>query len=216
MDLIETGDHYVLRADLPGLSEKDVNIELDSDVLTISGQRNATRNDENGGYRRVERSYGSFSRSLTLPKGIDPEAVEASFEQGVLEVRIPKPEQVKPRKVTISVGAGSTATDTAEPDTAETDTGRDAGGCSLRAPHSKQPLSSQPPRGPRPARRGPRVALTDVMQLPLRALARARARMSAYKLRVRPGTDSFRAYQRWTLCLSACFWWLELGEVRAA
>lgn len=122
MDLIETGDHYVLRADLPGLSEKDVNIELDSGVLTISGQRNATRNDENGGYRRVERSYGSFSRSLTLPKGIDPEAVEASFEQGVLEVRIPKPEQFKPRKVTISVGAGSTGTDTAEPDTAETDT----------------------------------------------------------------------------------------------
>src|SRR5579875_1519189 len=111
MDLVETGDHYVLRADLPGLSEKDVNIELESNVLTISGERKAERQEEQGGYRRFERSYGSFSRSLTLPKGIDPEAVEASFDRGVLEVRIPKPEQVKPRKVTISVGSGSSAHD---------------------------------------------------------------------------------------------------------
>ena len=107
MDLVETGDHYVLRADLPGLSEKDINVELDSNVLTISGERKAESSEQNGGYRRVERSYGSFSRSLTLPKGINPEAVEASFEHGVLEVRIPKPEPVKSRKVTIAVGAGA-------------------------------------------------------------------------------------------------------------
>jgi HSP20 family protein len=111
MDLVEEGDHYVLRADLPGLSEKDVNIELESDVLTISGERNAERTDEKGGYHRVERAYGSFSRSLTLPEGINPEAVQAKFDRGVLEVRIPKPEQVKPRKVTISVGSGAGAHD---------------------------------------------------------------------------------------------------------
>jgi HSP20 family protein len=111
MDLVETGDHYVLRADLPGLSEKDVNVELDSNVLTISGERKAESSQERSGYRRVERSYGSFSRSLTLPKGINAEAVEASFEHGVLEVRIPKPELVKPRKVTIAVGAGTETRD---------------------------------------------------------------------------------------------------------
>jgi HSP20 family protein len=111
MDLVETGDHYVLLADLPGLSENDVNVELDSNVLTISGERKAENGQERGGYRRVERSYGSFSRSLTLPKGIDPEAVQASFEHGVLEVRIPKPELVKPRKVTIAVGAGTETRD---------------------------------------------------------------------------------------------------------
>jgi len=109
MDLVETGDHYVLRADLPGLSENDVTIELEAGVLTIAGERKAEHTEENGGYRRFERSYGSFSRSLTLPKGVDADAVEASFDRGVLEVRIPKPEQIKPRKVTISVGSGSTA-----------------------------------------------------------------------------------------------------------
>jgi len=103
MDLVETGDHYVLRADLPGLSEQDVNIELESNVLTISGERKIEHKHEKGGYRRVERAYGSFSRSLTLPEGVNPEAVAASFDRGVLEVRIPKPEQIKPRKVTISV-----------------------------------------------------------------------------------------------------------------
>jgi HSP20 family protein len=110
MDLVEEGDHYVLRADLPGLSENDVNIELESDVLRISGERRSESTDEKAGYRRVERSYGSFSRSLTLPEGVNPEAVEAQFDRGVLEVRIPKPEQVKPRKVTISVGSGASAT----------------------------------------------------------------------------------------------------------
>ena len=107
MDLIETGDHYVLRADLPGLDEKDVNIELESDVLTISGERRAQHSDSEGGYRRIERAYGAFSRSLTLPEGVRPEAVEATFNAGVLEVRIPKPERIKPRKVTISVGGGA-------------------------------------------------------------------------------------------------------------
>jgi HSP20 family protein len=107
MDLVETGDHYVLRADLPGLSEQDVSIELESNVLTVSGERRLEHSEQKGGYRRVERAYGSFSRSLTLPDGVNPEAVEAKFDRGVLEVRIPKPEQIKPRKVTISVGSGS-------------------------------------------------------------------------------------------------------------
>ena len=75
MDLVETGDHYVLRADLPGLSEQDVSIELESNVLTISGERKLEHKLEKGGYRRVERAYGSFSRALTLPEGINPEAV---------------------------------------------------------------------------------------------------------------------------------------------
>jgi HSP20 family protein len=107
MDLVETEDHYVLHADLPGMSEKDVNIEVESNVLTISGERRTEHKDEKGGYRRLERAYGSFSRSLTLPEGVNPEAVQASFDRGVLEVRIPKPEQIKPRKVSIAVGGGA-------------------------------------------------------------------------------------------------------------
>jgi len=109
MDLVESDDQYVLRADLPGLSDEDIKIEFESGVLTISGERRATRTDTEtkDGYRRIERSYGRFSRSLTLPDGVDADAVEASFDKGVLEVRIPKPEQSKPRKVTISVGSGT-------------------------------------------------------------------------------------------------------------
>src|SRR5437764_1504021 len=106
MDLVETNDDFVLRADLPGLSERDVNIELEDNVLTISGERKAEHGERKEGYYRVERSSGAFSRSLTLPEGVDPEGVRASFDRGVLEVRIPKPEQRKPRKVTISAGGG--------------------------------------------------------------------------------------------------------------
>jgi HSP20 family protein len=101
MDLVETDEHFVLRADLPGLTESDVNIELEDNVLTVSGERKAEHESKGEGFYRVERAFGSFSRSLTLPKGIDPEAVEASFENGVLEVRVPKPEERKPRKITI-------------------------------------------------------------------------------------------------------------------
>jgi HSP20 family protein len=107
MDLVEADDHYVLRADLPGLSEADVNIEVEDDVLTVSGERKAEHEQRGEGYHRLERSYGSFSRSLTLPEGVDPEAVQATFDRGVLEVRIPKPEQKKPRRVSISVGGAN-------------------------------------------------------------------------------------------------------------
>lgn len=104
MDLLEDGDHFVLRADLPGMSEEDVAIELEDSTLTISGERKTEHSAEQGGYYRVERASGAFSRSLTLPKGVDPEAVTARFDRGVLEVRIPKPEERKPRKIAIAGG----------------------------------------------------------------------------------------------------------------
>jgi HSP20 family protein len=106
MDLVETGDHFVLRADLPGLSEEDVKIEVEDNVLTVSGERRTEHESKQEGYHRVERAFGSFSRSLTLPNGVDAEAVEASFDKGVLEVRIPKPEERKPRRISISAAGG--------------------------------------------------------------------------------------------------------------
>jgi HSP20 family protein len=109
MDLAEAEGQYVLRADLPGLSEDDVKIELDDSVLTVSGERKARHEERKEGYYRVERSFGSFSRSLTLPEGVDPEAIDASFDNGVLEVRIPKPEARKPHKVAITVGGADKA-----------------------------------------------------------------------------------------------------------
>jgi HSP20 family protein len=101
MDLVESGDHFVLRADLPGLGEGDVKIELEDTTLTISGERKAEHETKDEGYYRLERAFGAFSRTLQLPKGIDPEGVTASFDRGVLEVRIPKPEERKPRRITI-------------------------------------------------------------------------------------------------------------------
>src|SRR5207248_2910037 len=104
MDLVETDDDFVLRADLPGLSEGDVKIELEDSVLTVSGERKSEHEERKEGYYRVERASGSFSRSLTLPEGVDADAIQAGFDKGVLEVRIPKPEERKPRKVAITVG----------------------------------------------------------------------------------------------------------------
>jgi len=106
MDLVETADHYVLRADLPGLSDEDANVQLDDNVLTISGERKSEQHTEQEGYYRLERPSGRFSRSLTLPDGVDPDSVQAHFDRGVLEITIPKPEQKKPRQVQIKLGRG--------------------------------------------------------------------------------------------------------------
>jgi HSP20 family protein len=101
MDLVEADEHFILRADLPGMSEDDIKIELEDGTLTLSGERKAEHEEREEGYYRVERAFGSFSRSLTLPKGVDPESVSANFDRGVLEVRIPKPEERKPRRIEI-------------------------------------------------------------------------------------------------------------------
>jgi HSP20 family protein len=104
MDLVETEDYFVLRADLPGVDENDVKVELEDSVLTISGERRHEQEVKQGGYYRIERATGNFARQLTLPDGVDADAVEARFDKGVLEVRIPKPEERQPRRVAISVG----------------------------------------------------------------------------------------------------------------
>jgi HSP20 family protein len=116
MDLVEADDHFVLKADLPGLGEDDVAIEVQDNVLTISGSREAEHERKEKGWYRLERSYGSFSRSLTLPDGVDADKVEASFDRGVLEVRVPKPEERKPRR--ISIGANGNGQKTIEGSTA--------------------------------------------------------------------------------------------------
>jgi len=104
MDLVETEDHFVLRADLPGVAESDVKVELEDNVLTVSGERRHEQEVKKGGYYRIERASGTFARTLTLPEGVDADAVEATFDKGVLEIRIPKPAERKPRRVAISVG----------------------------------------------------------------------------------------------------------------
>ena len=105
MDLVETDHDLVLKADLPGLDKDDVNIEVKDGVLTVSGERKAEHEERTDGFYRVERAFGTFSRSMSLPQRIDAERIGASFDKGVLEVRIPKPEERKPHRV--EIGASS-------------------------------------------------------------------------------------------------------------
>ena len=109
MDLVEHEDHFLLSADLPGMKQEDVKLEVSDGVLTVAGERKTTHEERKGGYIRIERAAGTFQRSLTLPDGVDPEQVAASFSDGVLEVRIPKPVERKPHRVQIAVGAGQAA-----------------------------------------------------------------------------------------------------------
>jgi HSP20 family protein len=113
MDLVEAEDHFQLKADLPGLGEGDVSLEVQDNVLTISGERRSENEQRQKGWYRVERSFGRFSRSLTLPEGVDADGIKASFDKGVLEVSIPKPEERKPRRIAIGDGEPATLEGTA-------------------------------------------------------------------------------------------------------
>jgi HSP20 family protein len=110
IDVFERGDQLVVHADLPGLREEDVKVNLDEGMLTISGERTNTHENDEGGVYQRERSYGSFYRSIALPEGVDPESVRASFDNGVLEVTMPtpKPQPSKGRSIPIGPKRSST------------------------------------------------------------------------------------------------------------
>jgi HSP20 family protein len=91
IEVFERGDSLVVRADLPGVKRDDLEVNVEDDVLTIRGQRRQEHREMEGGYRRTERSYGTFFRQIPLPDGVDPSQVEASYEDGVLEVVVPSP-----------------------------------------------------------------------------------------------------------------------------
>ncbi len=101
VDVRESDDAYVFTAELPGLAKDDVNITLEDSVLTLSGERRFEEEDEEKNYRRIERAYGTFSRSFTLPSQVDAEHISAKFKDGLLTVTVPKAELAKPRKITI-------------------------------------------------------------------------------------------------------------------
>ncbi|MDH3205476.1 MAG: Hsp20/alpha crystallin family protein [Gemmatimonadota bacterium] len=100
----ETADELIFSAELPGLTEEDVTIELENDVLTISGQKTEqrTEGDEERNYHLWERSYGAFRRSFSLPRAVDGADARAHFDKGILEIRLPKAAEAKGRKIEIS------------------------------------------------------------------------------------------------------------------
>jgi len=103
VDVKEDADAYTVHLEVPGVSQDNINITLQDDVLTISGIKEQKHDSNEGRFRRVERSYGSFSRSISLPRGVDGNCVVANLEDGVLEVRLPKREEARPRQINIGV-----------------------------------------------------------------------------------------------------------------
>ena len=103
MDLVETDDQFVLRADLPGLSEDDVAIEFDDGTLTVSGERKHEFEGESGKTFRSERYFGKFQRSVTLPAMVDSSKISASYKDGILSVTLPKAEEAKPKQIAVNI-----------------------------------------------------------------------------------------------------------------
>lgn len=101
MDLTETDGAFVVKMDLPGIEKDQVNVQVEDSTLTVSGERREEKKEEKENYLRMERSYGSFYRSIPLPKTAQVDQVKAEFANGVLTVHIPKAEESKPRKVDI-------------------------------------------------------------------------------------------------------------------
>jgi HSP20 family protein len=101
VDMYETDDDLVISAELPGLKPEDVDISITGNTLTLKGEFQTEKEGERGNVHFQERHYGKFQRSIPLPTGIDTEATEAEFEDGVLKVRLPKPEETKPKQIAI-------------------------------------------------------------------------------------------------------------------
>jgi len=106
LDISERKDAYVVTVEVPGIKADDLDITLEDGLLTIKGERRFTQESSEQQFHRVERRYGSFRRSITLPSQVQAEQIEASFEDGVLEVTVPKAEEAKPKKITVRAGGG--------------------------------------------------------------------------------------------------------------
>jgi HSP20 family protein len=106
LDISERKDAYVVTVEVPGVDADDLDITLEDGLLTIQGERRFTSESSEQQYHRVERRYGSFRRSITLPAQVRAEAIEATFENGVLEVTVPKVEEAKPKKISVRAGGG--------------------------------------------------------------------------------------------------------------
>jgi HSP20 family protein len=105
VDVWETDNELVLSFDLPGIPEDKIAVELDDDVLTVSGERERTQEHTNERFYRFERRFGTFSRSVTLPAGVTESDITANYKDGVLEVRVPKPEEQKPKRIQVGTQA---------------------------------------------------------------------------------------------------------------
>ena len=108
VDIYEDEHSITLKLEIPGINEKDIDIKLENNTLTVRGERSFEKEEKEENFHRIERRYGSFARSFTLPNTVDPENVEASYENGVLRVKLAKRAEAKPKQIKVSVGGSKT------------------------------------------------------------------------------------------------------------
>ena len=108
VDVYEDEHNVTLKIEVPGIDEKDLDIRVENNTLTVQGERKFEKEEKEENYRRVERQYGSFTRSFTLPQTVDSENIQANYDKGVLEVKLAKKAEAKPKQIKVNVGSEKT------------------------------------------------------------------------------------------------------------
>jgi len=108
VDVYEDEHNITLKVEVPGIEEKDIDVRIENNTLTVHGERKFEEEEKEENYRRVERQYGSFTRSFTLPQTVDQESVSASYDKGVLNIKLAKKAEAKPKQIKVNVGSEKT------------------------------------------------------------------------------------------------------------
>jgi HSP20 family protein len=114
VDVYEDEHHINLNIEVPGIDEKDIDVRVENNTLTVHGERKFEKEEKEENFRRVERQYGSFTRTFTLPQTVDPENVQANYDKGVLKIQLAKREEAKPKQIKINVGSAAASPKTIE------------------------------------------------------------------------------------------------------
>jgi len=110
VDVYEDEHSVTLKIEVPGIEEKDIDVRIENNTLTVHGERKIEKEEKEENYRRVERQYGSFTRTFNLPTTVDSEKVSANYDKGVLKIALPKKAEAKPKQIKVNVGTGSEKT----------------------------------------------------------------------------------------------------------
>ena len=108
VDIYEDEHNIVLKLEVPGIDEKDIDVRIDNNTLTVHGERKIEQEEKEENFRRVERQYGAFTRSFTLPSSVDPGQVSADYNKGVLKIKLAKKAEAKPKRIKVNVGGEKT------------------------------------------------------------------------------------------------------------
>ena len=108
LDVYEDEHHIILKIEVPGIDEKDIDVRIENTTLIVHGERKFEKEEKEENFRRVERQYGSFTRSFTLPSSVDPAQVSADYEKGVLKIKLAKKAEAKPKQIKVNVGSEKT------------------------------------------------------------------------------------------------------------